>query len=265
MKKNNFNHTITQPINSVILMLLLLFSSGIMYSQVISTLNVTLKLKVRDGDLKNSLITITKKGAPYKVIEPDKGGYAVDLTLGYEFEFTYTKVGYITKIVLVNTHVPEPREKGTFAKLVSEVELEKQPDDHSVHHSLPSARIAYNNSKGDFDFEKDYDPKADKTNKNEKNSSIQKIKSNSNAITQNKSNPIVIKQSETKVGTPSYKPAVKNRVEKIIQQDDKKITIITITIGGKDFIYRKEEYSWGVYFYKDNKSITENTFSNETQ
>lgn len=265
MKKNNFNQTIAQNINIVTLLIFLFFSSTIIYAQVIPTLNVTLKLKVKDGDLKNSRITITKKGAPYKVIEPEKGGYAVDLTLGYEFEFTYTKVGYITKIILVNTHVPEHREKGIFAKQISEVELEKQPDDHAIHHSLPSARIAYSDSKGDFDFEKNYDPKAEKANKNEKNSSAQKSKSNSSAITQNKSTPIVVKQSETKLETPSYKPAVKNRVEKIIQQDDKKTTIITITIGGKDFIYRKEEYSWGVYFYKDNKSITENTFSNETQ
>jgi len=265
MKKKKLTQAIIKNINTTILLVLLFFSTTIIHAQVVPTLNVTSKLKIKDGDLKNSQITITKKGAPYKVIDPSKGAYAVDLTLGYEYEFTFTKLGYITKIILANTHVPEHREKGVFAKLVAEVELEKQPEDHSINHSLPSARIAYSDSKGDFDFEKDYDPKAEKAKKNEKNVINQKPKIISATTPQNKQGPVILKQSENKVESPSYMPSGRNKVEKIIQEDTKKITIITITISEKDYIYRKEEYGWGTYFYKDGKSITETTFSTETK
>ncbi len=265
MKKKKIILAVPKNINEIILLVVLFFSSTILYSQVAPNLNVTLKLKIKEGDLKNSQISITKKGAPYKVIDPSKGGYAVDLNLGYEFEFTYSKLGYITKIVLVDTHVPEHRENGVFEKLVCEVELEKQPQEHSINHSLPSAKIAYSNSKGDFSFEKEYDPKAEKTREKEKNAVSQKAKITPGTNSQNNAIPVIIKQSENKTESPSYKPAVKNREEKVIQEDNKKITIITINNGVKDYIYRKEEYGWGTYFYKDNKGITENTFTNETK
>ena len=55
-------------------------------------------------------------------------------------------------------------------------------------------------------------------------------------------------------------------MERIIQEDKRKLTIVTVTINGVDFVYRMEEYSWGgVYYYKDGINISERTFDKETE
>jgi hypothetical protein len=71
----------------------------------------------------------------------------------------------------------------------------------------------------------------------------------------------VVKEPEKPV-----KPIVKNKEEKIIQEDKRKITVVTVNIDGVDYVYKKEEWNWGgLYFYKDGKNITERTFAKETE
>jgi len=266
MKKKKINYSTIKNFNFSILLILVFFSSPIIFAQEVPTVNVTLKLKIKDGDLKNSQITITKKGAPYKVIDPTSNGTAVDLPLGFEYVFTFSKIGYVTNSVVVNTHVPENREKGKFAKQISEVELEKQSgklEDNYVH---VIGQIMYNMSKGDFDFDKGSIAKTDKIKKNEQGSSpIPKAKTNTTVS--HKSNQVqpVLEQSGNNSNVISTGPIIKNKVKKIIQEDSRKITIITVTSDGKEYVYKKEEYGWGIYFYKDGKSITESTFKNETE
>src|ERR1043165_5312466 len=64
--------------------------------------SIKFKLSIKDGDMKNSLITITKNGAPYKVIDPSGGKYSIDLDFNAEYLFTCTKTGYITKSVIID-------------------------------------------------------------------------------------------------------------------------------------------------------------------
>lgn len=54
-----------------------------------------------------------------------------------------------------------------------------------------------------------------------------------------------------------------NRDEKQYTEGNKRITEVTITRKGKVFVYKKVVYIWGVYFFRDNTSITESTYIQE--
>lgn len=272
-----------------IVMVFALFQSFIGKAQNNPVFSVKIKLSVVDGDLKNAVITITKNGAPYRVIDPNGGKYTADLDLGAEFLFTCTKMGYISKSVVVDTHVPKDREQDEFAKFTAEVELEKQPEEQEVKYSQPVGRIKYSMNEGDFGFDRDYTATATEMEKKAKANPIPKPKPptpNPRPITETKpapptppSNPIPlqVKQPEYKPEPPKpkpviiepntpQKPIVRNITEKIIQEDRRKLTVVTVNINGIDNIYKKEEYSWGgTFFYKGGVYITERTFAKETE
>jgi hypothetical protein len=260
MKKKNFKNILSENFNIFVLLLFLFFFSSILTAQEIPNVNVLLKIKIKDGDLKNSLITITKTELPYKVINPDKETNGVDLPLGFEYVFTFTKIGYNTKRVLMDTHVPENREREGFANQISEVELDKLSGKLEDNYIQLIGKIKYSMSKGDFDFDKIEAVKVDKTKKNEKIST-----STEPTFNQNSSILPVDKQSIKTPEAVSEIEKVKNKEVRIIQEDTRKFTIITITIDSKNYIYKKEEYGWGTFFYKDGKRITSDTYTSETQ
>lgn len=259
MKRENFKYIFTKKNKATILLLLLFFASSILRAQEIPVVNVTFKLKIINGDLKNSQITITKTEAPYIVIEPNKEGDAVDLPLGFEYTITFTKMGYNTKRMLIDTHVPENREKGDFERQIADVTLEKLSGKLEDNYVQMIGKIKYSMSKADFDFDKVPAAKEDKTKKIDKAPLPPNPKPITSSPKQNQPITPVVNKSE-----PVSKTKGKNKVVKVISEDYKKITIITITIDGKDIIYKKEEYDWGTFFYKDGKRITGDTFTNET-
>lgn len=268
--------------------ILLLCFSSLLFAQA-PVFSVKLKFSVQQGGLENSLITITRDGKPYRIIDPSKGKYFVDLELGSDFVFTFTKPGHITKQVIINTVVPNGREKEDFAKFTADVGLEMQPEDKIVTYSQPVGRIKYSGLVGDFDFDKDYTQTATEAQKKDKENAKPKPKEPTpnprpeppKPVTQelppSKPIPVEIKQPEYTPEPPKpkpvvvepvveYKPAEKNKVEKIIQKDRLKITIIMVTINNEEYEYKKEEYAWGgLYYYKDGKNITQGTFDKDTE
>jgi hypothetical protein len=251
---------------------------------------VKIKMQVESGSLENALITITKNGKTDRVIDPNKGKYSVDLDLGAEYALVFTKMGYITKTVMIDTHVPNGREKEEFAKFTATVELAKQPEDEVITYSQPVGRIKYSVPFGDFDFDKDYTATAEAMIKKAEANPTPKPKPPTPApriepkpppppppVAPSKPIPVEVKQPEYKPEPPKpkpvvkepetpVKPIVKNKEEKLIQEDKKRITVITVNINGVDYVYKREEYNWGgTYFYKDGKYITERTFAKETE
>lgn len=279
MKKGKFKKNSIKNFCCAIL-LLFLFMPALILSQEVVKVNITLKLIIKEGDLKNSQITITKMGVPYKVIEPGQEINVFDLPLGTEFTFTLTKIGYNTKRVLINTNVPANREKGTFAKHIFEVVLEKKIGKLEDNYIQLLGKFSYSAAKGDFD--KDYPSPSDKNQKTEPAitqnkkitpNNISNSIANSSAPIKNKT-PISkeinnsskdINQTGNKPEIYSNKPMIKSKEEKIIQEDYRKLTIITIKIDEKVYVFIKEQYNWGTYYYKDGKNITESTFLFETQ
>ena len=265
MKNIFFKYIILKKFSAHIVLLLLFFSFQSISAQEIFELNITLKLKVFEGDLKNSMVTITRKGAPFKVIDPNKENFDVVLPLGSDYLFTFRKIGYITKTISVDTHVPEGREKSEFAKKTSDVELDIQPEGRVVTYPKPVASLSYSIRKADFAWDKDVASEGYKMQKKEKANANSNVKSISPATENSKSNSVVVKQSENNPVNTVKKPIVKNKEVKVIQEDYKKFTIITITIDDKKYIYRKEEYNFTTFYYKDGINISPDTFENETQ
>lgn len=276
------------PFKTAIFLLLFLFAGRMAFAQG-PVFSVKIKFSVEKGGLDNALITIKKNGAPYRVIDPNKGKYNLDLDLGAEFTLTFTKPDHITKSIIIDTHVPAGREEMEFAKFTAAVSLDLQPQDQIVTYSQPVGRIKYSVTSGDFDFDKDYTATATEQQKKDVAAAVPKPKEPVPAPKQETkptppkdippSNPIpaVVKEPDTQPEPekpkpvvqqedPPTKPVEKNIEERIIQQDRLKITIRLVTINDKTIEYKREEYSWGgVYFYKDGKNITEGTFEMDTQ
>lgn len=271
------------------LLALLLLCSAFAKAQDAPKFSIKLKFSVDQAGLENALVTITRDGKPYRVIDPNKGKYFIDLELNSEFTFTFTKPGYITKAVIVDTHIPNGREKDDFAKFTAEVNLNLQPKDEIVTYSQPVGRIKYSGAAGDFDFDHDYTQTAQEMQKKAETHPEPKPKDPApNPRPETKapptpslppSNPIpiAVKQPEYKSEPPkpkpvttepetTQKPIAKNKQEHVIQEDRRKITTVTVNIDGTDYVYKKEEYNWGgVYYYKDGKNITQNTYEKETE
>ncbi len=276
--KNYTNSYLKQNSPHLFIGILMLFFSFIGLAQTVPLFGIKLKFSVQQGGLENSLITITRDGKPYRIIDPSKGKYFIDLELGSNFVFTFSKPGHITKQVIINTVVPNGREKEDFAKFTAEVGLELQPEDKIVTYTQPVGKIKYSGNDGDFNFDKDYTQTATELQKKDKEAAKPKPKEppppplvEPKSIVQSPapSNPIPEPpKPKPAVVEPvfEYKPAVKNKEEKVIQKDRLKITIIIVKINDIDFEYKKEEYTWGgTYYYLNGKNITQPTFEKDTE
>lgn len=271
---NNHTYKSLRCIRYCVILLLCLFSF-VSRSQEANTLGVKIKFSIKDGGLDNALITITKNGSPYKVID-SKSKYKLDLELGAEYLLTFAKPGYITKSLSIDTHVPNGREKEEFSENIVTVELLKQPEDQEITYTQPVGKFKYDGASGQFDYDKDYSQAAAAMVQKAESHPAPKPKPPAPSP-QSTPTPVAVKPPEYKpeppkpkpvVTTPDIpqKPIVKNKVEKVVQEDRKKITIVTVNIDGVDYVYKKEEYNWGgIYFYKDGKYITENTYNKETE
>lgn len=239
--------------------------------------------------MKHAVITVTKNGAPYRVIDPNGGKYSVDLDLNAEYLFTCTKLGYITKSVVVDAHIPNGREQEEFAKFVATVILNKQPEEQEITYSQPVGRIKYSNEVGDFDYDKDYSATAQEMQKKAEANPIPKPKPPTPnprptytppvQPTLPPSNPIPVDVKQpTYVTTPPKKkqivmapevppkPIVKNKTEKNFQRDRVRVTVITVNINGVDYEYSREEYAWGgTFYYKNGRNVTASCFDKETE
>ncbi|MEO6902953.1 MAG: hypothetical protein ABI315_07350 [Bacteroidia bacterium] len=272
---------------TVLLIVLFITLPLILNAQKNPSFTIKLKLLIIKGNLENSLITVQKNGSAYKVIDPNKEKYDIDLELGATYTLTFTKQNYITKSIIVDTHVPAGREKRDFGKFSAKVELLQQPSGEVVTYSQPVGRIKYSDAVADFDFDKDYTATAEVIQKKDKELSAPKVKDPiaRSIITQKEAPPVPPSKPEVVNGkqpvypsTPSApklivkkedsptKKVVRNKEERIIQKDRLKETIITITIDNEISTYKKVEYSWGgVYFYKNDINITDSAFFKETE
>jgi hypothetical protein len=270
--------------------LMLCGSVYISHAQDAVKFNIRFKLEIEKGDLKNALVTIYKNGVHYRVIDPSGGKYKIDLDLGADYTIVCTKMGYVSKTLAVDTHVPIGREKDDFAKFNCTVSLDPQPEDAIMSYSQPVGKIKYNQDVNDFDFDKNYTSSSLQVEKKveekpapppppppppkeipKEKPKEEKPKEESKPI------PIVVEKKEeihekekpkpkSPVQVAPEKKSNKNITEQTIQDSRKKITIINVNIDGNEYVYRKEEWVWGgIYFYKNNVFITERTFALETE
>lgn len=227
---------------------------------------VNFELGIIDGETGNAKVSISKNGTFYKLVDAKRGKFTLTLDFGAEYIFACTKIGYISKSILFDTHVPEGRENGDFGEFDAAVGLKKQEEGEEIVYGQPVGKVTFDAKKDDFDYDTDFTLKADEMQKKAKVVASQKTPSI----------PVVEKIAEIKKieekpkvvlpETVPQKKIIKNKTERITQEDRKKITTITVNINDVDYVYKKEEYSWGgTYFHKGNSYISEQTFEVETK
>lgn len=262
------------------------FSCFVLSASSQNFLDFRLKLTVKDGNYEHAKVVITKDGKPFRIVD-SKSKYDIDLDLGFEYQMTATKLGYVTKTIIVDTHVPDGRQEDDFNRFEAEIILEPQPEGAEVTYTQAVGRIAYSKQEKDFDFDKDYSARVQEMMKKaeaeprklppkeiekepeekpkpEKEPFVSKPEEIKKEVTYpSAKNPVPPKE---KVIPPPIPPTIRTVVERTVQQDKLKITYRTVTINGVDMVYRKEEFSWGgVYFYKENRNITEALFEKDTK
>ncbi len=126
-------------------------------------LNITFIVKndttaTKSVSLTDYTITYKEKDAKKEEIAPIKRekGLRLDLDLNKEYIFSFTKLGYVMKKVLVDTKVPDKREKEKFNKMICIVNLEKAPIEVILANSKPVVKIYYHPGKANFDFDSTY-------------------------------------------------------------------------------------------------------------
>lgn len=144
----------------IYLLILCLFVCPFLSAQ---SLDINGNIVISDAAPDNSRIVITKNGNKIdEQVLTKKGRFDLKLALGSDYKLTFEKDGYVTKIVNVNTEVPEEviESNPNFppVKLIINLLPTVQDVDLSVF-DQPIAILAYNAEVDDFTFDKDYSNK----------------------------------------------------------------------------------------------------------
>lgn len=146
--------------NKIYLLILCLFVCPFLSAQ---SLDINGNIVISDAAPDNSRVVIAKNGNKIdEQVLTKKGRFDLKLALGSDYKLTFEKDGYVTKIVNVNTEVPEEviESNPNFppVKLIINLLPTVQDVDLSVF-DQPIAILAYNAEVDDFTFDKDYSNK----------------------------------------------------------------------------------------------------------
>lgn len=146
--------------NKIYLLILCLFVCPFLSAQ---SLDINGNIVISDAAPDNARVVIAKNGNKIdEQVLTKKGRFDLKLALGSDYKLTFEKDGYVTKIVNVNTEVPEEviESNPNFppVKLIINLLPMVQDVDLSVF-DQPIAILAYNQEVDDFTFDKDYSNK----------------------------------------------------------------------------------------------------------
>ena len=134
------------------LVFILMGSAGAMAAKLL----VPVELTVENGDFKNCIIHLTKNGEDAGTL-PGKNLLKIKLDFDSDYLLAFSKPGYITKKVSVNTAVTEQRARQLFEPYKIGVKLFKQYNGvNIVVYNQPVAHIKFNPDLDDFDYDVDY-------------------------------------------------------------------------------------------------------------
>ena len=146
-------------------------------------LNVFGKMKVDKSTLDQSHLTISKDGTPFKRGGVEKNG-KFDFVLQYNhvYLFTFSKPGFVTKKILIDTHIPKEKKGTKFNPFEFIVTVFDQNDSQNTYaYNQPVARIHYSEFIDEFDYDTDYTKsiqarfEAEKTAEKEKEKIVEPI------------------------------------------------------------------------------------------
>lgn len=139
-------------------MLLILLSGLVTYHEAkgATRIYIPVQFVVVNGDFSESMIYLRREG---ETVASFRGQKNLRLRLDFNTEYTidFTKPGYITKTIRVNTKVEEDRKKYGFDPYKIGVRLFKQYEGvNTVIYNQPVASIRYLAEMDDFGYDTDY-------------------------------------------------------------------------------------------------------------
>lgn len=154
MKFSIYLKSLTQRI--ALLLAIGLAFSNFGYSQKVTFLEVPVKLEVEKGDLDGVVVKVKKDG---KDAFTQSGASKMRFKLDFDKKYSliFTKDGYITKTIEINTSAPADRINKGFEAYKIGVKLYKQGEENNtVVYNQPVARIKYDQNIDEFNFDTDY-------------------------------------------------------------------------------------------------------------
>ncbi len=136
---------------------LLVFSflllSTTMYAQTF--LEIPVRLEVEKGDLNDVVVKVRKDG---KDAFTQSGASKMRFKFDYnrKYSLIFTKPGYITKTIEINTNAPSSRITQGFDPYKIGVKLFLQNEENKVVYNQPVAHIKYDQNLDEFNFDTDY-------------------------------------------------------------------------------------------------------------
>ncbi|MBL7922786.1 MAG: hypothetical protein JNL88_01170 [Bacteroidia bacterium] len=132
----------------------LLLLSGTLSAQQ-NFLEVPVKLEIEKGDMSEVVIKVKKDG---KDAFTQNGASKLRFKLDFNRKYTliFSKPGYISKTIEVNTKAPSARIASGFEPYKIGVKLFQQNQENMVIYNQPVAQIKYDQNLDEFNFDTDY-------------------------------------------------------------------------------------------------------------
>lgn len=118
-------------------------------------LEIPVQLEIEDGNMNEVVVKIKKDG---KDAFTQSGASRLRFKLDFQRKYTlvFTKPGYVSKTIEVNTKVPAERLSKGFEAYRIGVKLQKQNENNPVAYKQPVAQIKFDTMLDEFNFETDY-------------------------------------------------------------------------------------------------------------
>ena len=118
-------------------------------------LEIPIKLEVEKGDMDGVVVKVKKDGKD-AFTQSGASKMRLKLDFGKKYTLIFTKNGYITKTIEVNTKAPSARIAQGFDPYRIGVKLFLNDTQNSVMYNQPVAQIKYDQNLDEFNFETDY-------------------------------------------------------------------------------------------------------------
>ncbi len=229
----------------------------------------------KNGYVTKKVFVSTK--VPKSAIKDGFDPYAFDITIYKQFEgvnvvmFNQPVARIVFKEDIDNFEYDTDYTKSVLANMQAvEEELKKKNKEEKKKPSASKKEsISKKNEEGDGSEEKrdteNIDKNSSEADGKQKVATENDSRTKTNAQTESDDKRYMLGKTEDSEREPDK---IKNntpekREEKQFIEGNKRITEITITKQGKAFVYRKVVYIWGVFYFRNNISITESTYIQE--
>ncbi|MBL0343221.1 MAG: hypothetical protein IPP71_21600 [Bacteroidetes bacterium] len=120
-------------------------------------LKTPIKLNIEDGNFEQVSVVVKNNTTGETNTVPGTAKFDLDLKVGCDYILSFSKPGYITKKIALNTNAPADRASQGFYPFNFEVNLFKQYDGvNIVVFNQPVGKISFNRLIDDFDYDTDY-------------------------------------------------------------------------------------------------------------